>query len=73
MLHGRHVRNEQTLLWVKGFAAMTSVTNSAPLRFLSSSTLNGCVMDYHAANIASAVLEDGVTRDGNWDQKIMNL
>ena len=45
---------------------MASVTNSAPLRFLASSAMNGYVMDYHTANIKYAVLEDGITGDGNW-------
>ena len=66
VLHGRRVRSKHSILWVKGFAAMASIANSAPLRYLASSTMNGYVMDYHTANIRSSVLEDGITRDGNW-------
>ena len=66
VLHGRRIRNEQTLLWVKGFTAMASVTNTARLRFLASTTMNGYVMAHHSSNVTSAVLGDGITRDANW-------
>ena len=66
VLHGRRTRNEQTLLWVKGFTAMASVTNTARLRFLASTTMNGHVMAHHSSHMTSAVLGDGTTRDANW-------
>ena len=66
VLHGKRIRNEQTLLWVKGFTAMASVTNTARLRFLASTTMNGYVMAHHSSHVTSAVLGDGITRDANW-------
>ena len=66
VLHGRRARNKQTLLWVKGFTAVASVASKARLRFLASTTMNGCVTAHHASHVKSAVLGDGITRDADW-------
>jgi len=66
VLHGKRVYNEHTLLWIKGFAAMTSITNESRLRFLASTTMNGYVMAHHISCVTSAMLDDGITRDANW-------
>ena len=64
--HGRRVLHRHGLLWTKGLDPATKQGSARPLRFLSSSTINGCVTDCHRAQIRSAVVADGITVDGNW-------
>ena len=45
---------------------MASVASKARLRFLASTTMNGCVTAHHASHVKSAVLGDGITRDADW-------
>ena len=66
VLHGRKVIHRYSMLWTRGFDLVTKQGNARPLRFLSSSTINGYVKDYHQAHIKSAVVADGITVDGNW-------
>ena len=66
ILHGKRVLHRQSLLWTRAIDLATKHGSTRPLRFLSSSTINGYVTDYHRDRIRSAVFADGITVDGNW-------